>query len=189
MGWALVFEGIFSACYHVCPTNENFQFDTTFMYVIAILCFIKIYQFRHPDVSSNAYKAFMGIGLVMLFEALGIFYGTTLFWAIFLLTYFILTQTLVILLYQAAKLSVRPSNLKSIFSKVAYDIKECSCKNISKKRLLFIVSLELINLIFLVSGAIATPNVSTYLLFIFISNLVVYTVYYIAMKIYHKEKY
>ena len=31
MGVALMFEGILSACYHICPTNENFQFDTTFM--------------------------------------------------------------------------------------------------------------------------------------------------------------
>jgi hypothetical protein len=56
LGFALISEGILSACYHVCPTSENFQFDTTFMYVIAVLCFIKLYQFRHPDVSSNAYK-------------------------------------------------------------------------------------------------------------------------------------
>ena len=110
MGIALVFEGVLSACYHICPTQENFQFDTTFMYVIAILCFIKIYQFRHPDVSSNAYKAFLGIGLVMLLEALGIFYESPAFWAILLLTYFVVTQLLVILIYQAGKLSFKPSN-------------------------------------------------------------------------------
>ena len=32
LGLALFAEGALSACYHVCPTNENFQFDTTFMY-------------------------------------------------------------------------------------------------------------------------------------------------------------
>ena len=62
MGFALISEGFLSACYHVCPTSENFQFDTTFMYVIAVLGFIKIYQFRHSDASSNAYKAFIGNG-------------------------------------------------------------------------------------------------------------------------------
>ena len=61
MGFALICEGFLSACYHACPTNENFQFDTTFMYLIAVLCFIKIYQFRHSDASSNAYKAFVGM--------------------------------------------------------------------------------------------------------------------------------
>ena len=38
LGFALFSEGVLSACYHVCPTNENFQFDVTFMYVIAVLC-------------------------------------------------------------------------------------------------------------------------------------------------------
>ena len=61
MGFALISEGFLSACYHVCPTNENFQFDTTFMYVITVLCYIKIYQFRHSDASSNAYKVFIGM--------------------------------------------------------------------------------------------------------------------------------
>ena len=61
MGFALILEGFLSACYHVCPTKQNFQFDTSFMYVIAILCFIKIYQFRHSDASTEAYKAFTGI--------------------------------------------------------------------------------------------------------------------------------
>ena len=25
LGFALVFEGVLSACYHICPTNINFQ--------------------------------------------------------------------------------------------------------------------------------------------------------------------
>ena len=46
MGVGIVFEGVLSSCYHVCPTNENFQFDTTFMYLTSVLALIKIYQFR-----------------------------------------------------------------------------------------------------------------------------------------------
>ena len=56
MGLALIFEGVLSACYHICPTNENFQFDTTFMYIMAIIMIVKIFQFRHPDLTANAYK-------------------------------------------------------------------------------------------------------------------------------------
>ena len=33
-------------CYHICPNHSNFQFDTAFMYTIAILAMLKIYQFR-----------------------------------------------------------------------------------------------------------------------------------------------
>uniref|UniRef100_A0A452T7P7 SID1 transmembrane family member 2 n=1 Tax=Ursus maritimus TaxID=29073 RepID=A0A452T7P7_URSMA len=34
MGTALMMEGLLSACYHVCPNYTNFQFDTSFMYMI-----------------------------------------------------------------------------------------------------------------------------------------------------------
>merc|ERR1712223_921772 len=40
MGGALICEGILSACYHICPVNESFQFDTTFMFIIAVLMFL-----------------------------------------------------------------------------------------------------------------------------------------------------
>ena len=46
MGIALIFEGFLSATYHICPTNRNFQFDTVFMFILAILMMSKIYQFR-----------------------------------------------------------------------------------------------------------------------------------------------
>ena len=46
LGLALVMEGVLSGSYHICPTKVNFQFDTTFMYVIGVLLFLKFYQFR-----------------------------------------------------------------------------------------------------------------------------------------------
>ena len=103
MGFALISEGFLSACYHVCPTTENFQFDTTFMYVIAVLCFIKIYQFRHNDASSNAYKVFFGIAMVMFLEVMGIFLGNTFFWILSLVLYFLGILLLSSVLYQVGK--------------------------------------------------------------------------------------
>ena len=44
LGLALFMEGVMSSSYHVCPTNITFQFDTTFMYLIAVLMFMKLYQ-------------------------------------------------------------------------------------------------------------------------------------------------
>ena len=44
MGLALSMEGVMSSSYHICPTNVTFQFDTTFMYLIAVLMFMKLYQ-------------------------------------------------------------------------------------------------------------------------------------------------
>jgi hypothetical protein len=40
----LLCQGIFSICYHACPTRRSLQFDTTIMYIIGTLALIKVYQ-------------------------------------------------------------------------------------------------------------------------------------------------
>ena len=62
MGGALVMEGLMSAAYHICPTTISFQYDTTFMYLIAIRIMVKLYQNRHPVLSSSSVKAYAFLG-------------------------------------------------------------------------------------------------------------------------------
>ena len=50
MGIGLIMEGILSAAYHVCPSYNNFQLDTSFMYVIGVISTIKLYQCRHLTI-------------------------------------------------------------------------------------------------------------------------------------------
>ena len=64
MGFSLMAQAFFSVCYHVCPTNMSLQFDTTMMYVICVLCYVKLYQFRHPDATANAYSIFGFLGKI-----------------------------------------------------------------------------------------------------------------------------
>ena len=42
--WALIFEGCFSTLYHFCPSKLTFQFDTAFMFVIAGLIVLSLYN-------------------------------------------------------------------------------------------------------------------------------------------------
>ncbi|XP_029373978.1 SID1 transmembrane family member 2 isoform X2 [Echeneis naucrates] len=72
MGTALMMEGLLSACYHVCPNYTNFQFDTSFMYMIAGLCMLKLYQKRHPDINASAYTAYACLAAVIFFSVLGV---------------------------------------------------------------------------------------------------------------------
>ncbi len=58
MGGALSMEGILSACYHICPTKVNFQFDTTFMYVISVLVFLKVYQVGEERMTTELWVCF-----------------------------------------------------------------------------------------------------------------------------------
>ena len=46
LSWALVFEGLFSATYHLCPSRLTFQFDTAFMFIISGLVVIALYNCR-----------------------------------------------------------------------------------------------------------------------------------------------
>ena len=84
----------------------NCQFDTTFMYTIAVMCFMKIYQFRHPDIASNSYKVFFALGLIMFFEVMGIYHENTLFWILSLLTYFFICVILTSILYHSGQWSL-----------------------------------------------------------------------------------
>ncbi|XP_014744363.1 PREDICTED: SID1 transmembrane family member 1-like [Sturnus vulgaris] len=85
MGIALMMEGVLSACYHVCPNYSNFQFDTSFMYMIAGLCMLKLYQTRHPDINASAYSAYASFAVVISLAVLGVVFGKNdmWFWVIF----------------------------------------------------------------------------------------------------------
>jgi len=72
MGIALAMEGILSACYHVCPSYNNFQFDTAFMYMIGWLTMLKIYQTRHPDINAHAHTAYCAIAVVVFIGVIGV---------------------------------------------------------------------------------------------------------------------
>ena len=42
--WSLLFQGIFSSCYHICPSRMTFQFDSAFMFVICALVLVAAYN-------------------------------------------------------------------------------------------------------------------------------------------------
>ncbi|KAK9746974.1 dsRNA-gated channel SID-1 [Popillia japonica] len=69
MGVALIVEGILSACYHICPNQSNYQFDTSFMYVMAVLIMVKLYQNRHPRINASAYATFTVLGVAVFMAA------------------------------------------------------------------------------------------------------------------------
>ncbi|XP_025103209.1 SID1 transmembrane family member 2-like isoform X2 [Pomacea canaliculata] len=74
MGFALIVEGVMSACYHICPTYSNYQFDTSFMYAITSLCILKIYESRHPDAQIKAHRHYFCMGVYTCFAVLGIIF-------------------------------------------------------------------------------------------------------------------
>ena len=70
MGLTLTMIGVMSACYHVCPTTVNLQFDTTYMHLLAIFMSFSLFKSRHPDVAPDAVAAF---SLLAFSVSLGVF--------------------------------------------------------------------------------------------------------------------
>ncbi|ROL54689.1 SID1 transmembrane family member 2 [Anabarilius grahami] len=118
MGTALMMEGLLSACYHVCPNYTNFQFDTSFMYMIAGLCMLKLYQKRHPDINASAYSAYACLAAVIFFSVLGVVFGkgNTAFWIVFSVIHILATMLLSTQLYYMGRWRLNSGILRRILA-------------------------------------------------------------------------
>jgi len=73
MGLTLFMIGVMSSCYHLCPTDVNFQFDTTYMYLLAIFMTINLFKSRHPDLSPDATTAFALLAISVFFGVVSVY--------------------------------------------------------------------------------------------------------------------
>ena len=130
MGLALFMEGVMSSCYHVCPTNITFQFDTTFMYLIAILMFMKLYQVRHSDISANAVGVFFGLGVALFLETISIYYSGPIFWCLFCTVYFLVIIIVSVHAYNIGVIKYDHKILFVVIKILAGEIKQMFVKNV-----------------------------------------------------------
>lgn len=54
------------------PRSPLHPADTSFMYMIAGLCMLKLYQKRHPDINASAYSAYACLAVVIFFSVIGV---------------------------------------------------------------------------------------------------------------------
>lgn len=199
MGMALMMEGILSSCYHVCPTVIAFQYDTTYMYLMFMLIFLRFFQSRHPDITCNATKAYFGLGVALILEAISIYYSGPIFWTIFCICYIIF---IVIITTHAYHLGVIRMDqwifwnvIKLIYAEFKKVWQSVSCKGEQKikmpkirPRLIFLGLISSLNIAICLYFALNNAKyASNYLLGIFACNMSVYLFYYITMKSINKE--
>ena len=67
LAWALFFQGMFSALYHFCPSRFTFQFDTAFMFVIAGLSVVLLYNGIERQPCTTEVKAKSRVEAATLF--------------------------------------------------------------------------------------------------------------------------
>ncbi|XP_041733498.1 SID1 transmembrane family member 2 isoform X2 [Coregonus clupeaformis] len=186
MGTALMMEGLLSACYHVCPNYTNFQFDTSFMYMIAGLCVLKLYQKRHPDINASAYTAYACLAAVIFFSVLGVVFGkgNMVFWIVFSVIHILATMLLSTQLYYMGRWRLDSGILRRIVYVIYTDcIRQCSGPMYIDRMVLLVMG-NIVNWSLAAYGLLKTPNdFASYLLAIAICNLLLYFAFYIIMKV------
>ncbi|KYO22459.1 SID1 transmembrane family member 1 isoform X2 [Alligator mississippiensis] len=191
MGIALMMEGVLSACYHVCPNYSNFQFDTSFMYMIAGLCMLKLYQARHPDINASAYSAYASFAVVICLAVLGVVFGKNnmWFWAIFSIIHVFASLALSTQIYYMGRFKIDFGIFRRAAMVLYTDcIQQCS-RPMYMDRMVLLVAGNLVNWSFAIFGLVYRPrDFASYLLGIFICNLLLYLAFYIIMKLRSSEK-
>jgi len=193
-----IMEGLMSGCYHICPNHSNFQFDTAFMYTIAILCMLKIYQFRHPDIHANAYTAFGVLAFVIFIGVLGVVNGSIPFWIGFIGLYVVSCFILSIQIYYMGRWKVDSGLPKRVWQLIIHDVRSlCSgslraLKPMYPDRMLLLVIFNMANWAMAAYGIAVLAkdggDFASFLLAIFIMNLLLYTSFYILMKLRYGER-
>jgi len=81
LGMALVLEGVGSMCYHMCPMQVMFQFDTAMMFTIALLSTISLID-ADPEAAGALPPAALMVALVLpmwVANGVGVLFDTRVF--------------------------------------------------------------------------------------------------------------
>ncbi|KAM7322070.1 hypothetical protein ACRRTK_018911 [Alexandromys fortis] len=191
MGIALMMEGVLSACYHVCPNYSNFQFDTSFMYMIAGLCMLKLYQARHPDINASAYSAYASFAAVITLTVLGVVFGKNdvWFWVIFSAVHILASLALSTQIYYMGRFKIDLGIFRRAVTVFYMDCVQQRSRPLYMDRMVLLTVGNLVNWSFAFFGLFCRPrDFASYMLGIFIFNLLLYLAFYIIMKLRSSEK-
>ncbi|CAK1546497.1 unnamed protein product [Leptosia nina] len=187
MGIALVSEGLLSAAYHVCPNSMNFQFDTSFMYITSVLCMVKIYQSRHPDINARAHATFGVLALIIFIGLVGVLNANFYFWVAFTVLHLVTCLVMTFQIYYLGRFrwegAVIYKGLKEFVRQPLAAVTPTHCG-----RCVLLVIANLANWAIAAYGVTQhSRDFASHLLLVLMSNLFLYTLFYIAMKLLHRE--
>ncbi|XP_068621709.1 SID1 transmembrane family member 1-like [Battus philenor] len=187
MGLALTMEGLLSACYHLCPNKMNFQFDSSFMYVIAVLVMVKLYQNRHPDVNANAHSTFMLIAVAMFIGYFGITYPSLYFWILFTILHLTVCFVLTMKIYYVGRFKVECSIPKRAWIALRSHGRRAFLPRYTARAVLLAVA-NLANWALAAYGMYEhNKDFARHLLAILMGNAILYMLSYVLMKLLHRE--
>lgn len=192
MGVALIMEGVLSGSYHICPNHSNFQFDSSFMYVMAVLCMVKLYQNRHPDINATAYTTFGVLALAILLGMLGILEGNIYFWIFFTILYLSTCLYLSLQIYYMGCWKCDTGAPRRVYMAMVRDFQRGPLyviKPVHTARLVLLIIGNVCNWSLAFWGLYDhQKDFALFLLAVFMSNTLLYFFFYIIMKLIHREK-
>ncbi|PZC70881.1 hypothetical protein B5X24_HaOG214684 [Helicoverpa armigera] len=187
MGLALVMEGVLSACYHLCPNKMNFQFDSSFMYVIAVLVMIKLYQNRHSDIIPSAHTTFIVLAVIMTLGLFGILFPSVAFSVLFTILHIATCLILTLKIYYAGKFNLEWSALGRGVSALRLH-RWRALAPAHRARAALLAAANVANWAFAIySAVIHNKDFARQLLAILLGNAILYTLFYFIMKLLHRE--
>ncbi|XP_075216788.1 SID1 transmembrane family member 2-like [Lycorma delicatula] len=191
LGAALIMEGVLSACYHFCPNHSNFQFDTSFMYILAVISMLKIYQSRHPDINASAYLAFGILALLIFMGMCGVLYNKPIFYYIFTVIHVIVCLILSAQIYFMGhwKLDREVHKRASLALINPFRNREGNWwRPQYPSRMVLLILGNIFNWILIgVHLYSRLGDFATYLLAILMTNLLLYFIFYVLMKLFCGE--
>ncbi|XP_043279627.1 SID1 transmembrane family member 1-like isoform X2 [Venturia canescens] len=192
MGTALMMEGLLSGSYHVCPSHSNFQFDTSFMYIISVLCMVKIYQNRHPDINARASVTFAVLALIIFLGMVGVLKGTENFWIFFTMIHLLVCVSVTAQIYYMGRFRLNRGLLHRVIMTFKHDARAGrfdAFRPLYGGRLILLLIANCCNVALAVWGNMHhDKDFATFLLYLLMSNLILYTFFYIVMKLLYGEK-
>ncbi|XP_045508706.1 SID1 transmembrane family member 1-like [Colias croceus] len=187
MGIALVSEGLLSAAYHVCPNSMNFQFDTSFMYVTSVLCMVKLYQARHPDINARAHATFGVLALIIFIGLVGVLNANFYFWVAFTVLHLVTCLVMTFQIYYLGRFRLELGAVcRAARSLIRRPLAAVAPARAGRCVLLLLANLA--NWALAAYGLTQhSRDFASHLLLVLMSNLFLYTLFYIAMKLLHRE--
>ena len=166
------------------------------MYVICMLCIVKIYQFRHPDASPNAYSFFAFLGGIVLLEAMALYIHSWWVYGGFMLFYATMVVYIAVDCYYMGvgrlDSAIAKTLTRDLFTKWEREPESSSWfqrKGIRYPQrfafALIFVSLNLLHAVYITVAKVMKPrkSVTHVLLLIFAGNLFLYIGYYIFRQV------
>jgi len=186
LGMCLIFEGISSSLYHICPSKLNLQFDTTFMLIGIVMSYLCLYNNRHIGYICHAFKFYFIIFLVMVLNIVSLVKKiNSTHWWIWLITFLIVVYCLFftsIYIFIGRDYDLNLESIKEAL--VNLSIK----KHYGNPQFWFILVTNSFTLSTLLYASITDAYFTGWLLFIGFINLMIYFCYYLIYKKVNHEK-